>query len=102
MNSYKYRYNAAKFYFKTFLSEEAVAFGNNRKGTSKITAKNKKKLYIKYLQKIFLLCLQFTASDRFWQACINFVEQCFKLSQIINTIRHSFKISNILTLTNLR
>ena len=54
LNSYKYRYNAAKFYFKTFLSEEAEAFGNNRKGTSKITAKNKKKLDKQNLYDLYM------------------------------------------------
>ena len=60
--------------FQFFLLQEAGAFRNNRKGTAKTTPKFEK-IYILYIYRENLLCMQASASGSSLQKYINFVEQ---------------------------
>ena len=60
--------------FQKFLSQEARAFGNNRKQTAKATSKIEE-ICMLYIYREYLLCVQSIESGNFLQRCINFVEQ---------------------------
>ena len=63
-----------KSYFKTFLPQEAPAFGNNIKKNHKSHAQNEK-ICIFYICREYLLYLLSNSSGSFLQKYINFVEQ---------------------------
>ena len=74
-----------KNYFKTFLQQEAGAFGNNIVKQPQKPRPKLKNMYIIYLLRI-LLSLQANASSGFLLTCINFVELRHKFSHFEDSI----------------
>ena len=70
----------------------------HKKRTIEVTPKNKKKVFIKHLQRIFIY-VQSSVSCSFLQTCINFVEERLKISQFEGSIIPSCKISILFTKT---
>ena len=55
--------------------QEAGAFGNNIEKEPQKPRPKLKKICILYIYREYLFCLQSNASGRFFQKCINFLEQ---------------------------
>ena len=70
----------SKNYFKTFLQQEAGAFGNKIGKEPQKSSSKFKNMYILYIYWDYLLCLHSNASASFLQICINFVEQRLRFS----------------------
>ena len=74
-------------YFKMFLPQEAGAFGKyiEKKPEEEATQKIEK-IYILYIYREYLLCLQSNASDSLLQKCTNFVKPPLRFSRFEGSI----------------
>ena len=62
------------------LPQEARAFGNNIEKEPQKPRTKLENMYVIYLHREYLLCLQSNEIDSFLQTCINFAEQQLKFS----------------------
>ena len=79
------KYNAVIIISKFFLSQEAVASGNNVEKNPKSHGQKWKNIYIKCYTE-YLLCLQSNASASFLQTWNNFSEQWIQFSHFEGSI----------------
>ena len=77
-----------KNYFNFFLPQEAGAFGNNTERELQ-KPRPKLKIFILYIYREYLLCLQSIPSGRFLQKCINFLQKCLNFKEQRLKFSHS-------------